>query len=99
MNTLNQLSVKSVIAIGTIFLLVSIIAYVGYTQITMSSDMSESGQYLKGDFFDKLKKIKDENINFSNVTKNMDKTFHLLTDTRDIVLSNGVSGRANPFVR
>ncbi len=99
MNKFNQLSVKSTIAIGTIFLLFSMAAYIGYTQFSVSSDMAESGQYLKGDFFDKLKKIKDENINFSNVTKNMDQTFHLLTDTRDIVLPVGVSGRENPFVR
>ncbi len=99
MNKFNQLSVKSIIVTGTIFLMFSIVAFIGYTQLSISSDMAESGQFLKGDFFDKLKKIKDENINFSNLTKNMDQTFHLLTDTRDIVVSTGVSGRENPFVR
>lgn len=99
MNNLKQLSTKSIIAIGTLFILLSVFAFIGYTQLTMSRDMTASGQYLKGDFFDKLKKIKDEKINFSNVTKNMDATFLILTDTRDIVVSSGANGRTNPFLK
>ncbi len=99
MNNLNQLSTKKIITIGTIVLFVTILGFVGYTQLTISRDMTNSGQYLKGEFFDKLKKIKDEKINFSNITKNMDATFHILTDTRDNVPSLGQTGRGNPFLR
>jgi len=98
-NIQDKFNKQNSIAIGVITILTIIFGYIAYTQYMSSTTIRESGSYLQGDFFDKLKKIKDDNITFKDIDKSMDEVFKILTDTRDVVERRGDNGRENPFVK
>lgn len=88
-------NIKLVISGGVLIIILTLTGYVVYNQV--NSDNTISGNNLQGDFFTMVKRFKDENIHFVNVSESINAAIQNMSPTNITVSPIGGGERPNPF--